>query len=119
MPVYDHGQINRMRQDAVRRSREMHGSSVVSSSHYSQGQNKSDLPPVPPETELQGQISDSDNKNHSYEQKNKTNQIKDILNKLLDGKIDSDKLIIIALMVILAKEGADMKLILALGYILL
>lgn len=34
-------------------------------------------------------------------------------------KLDNDKLIILALMVILIKEGADMKLIAALAYILL
>ncbi|MDE6834512.1 MAG: hypothetical protein K2J39_09765 [Ruminococcus sp.] len=32
---------------------------------------------------------------------------------------DSDKLLILALMVLLAKDGADIKLLLALGYILL
>ena len=35
------------------------------------------------------------------------------------GKLDNDKIIIIALIVILAKEGADLKLLLALGYILM
>ena len=33
--------------------------------------------------------------------------------------IDSDKLLILALMILLAKDGADIKLLLALGYILL
>lgn len=42
-----------------------------------------------------------------------------IINRLLGGGADSDKLLILALMFLLAKEGADMKLILALGYILL
>lgn len=32
---------------------------------------------------------------------------------------DSDKLLILALMILLAKDGADMKLLLALGYVLL
>lgn len=36
-----------------------------------------------------------------------------------DGKLDNDKIIIIALIVLLAKEGADLKLLLALGYILI
>lgn len=35
------------------------------------------------------------------------------------GKPDNDKIIIIALIVILAREGADIKLLLALGYILM
>ncbi len=41
-----------------------------------------------------------------------------IIDKLL-GDTDSDKLLILALMFLLIREGADMKLILALGYILL
>lgn len=46
------------------------------------------------------------------------------LNSLLsgfftDGRPDNDKIIIIALIVILAREGADLKLLLALGYILM
>lgn len=36
-----------------------------------------------------------------------------------NGKPDNDKILIIALIVILAKEGADIKLLLALGYILM
>lgn len=36
-----------------------------------------------------------------------------------DGKADSDKIIIIVLILILAREGADIKLLLALGYILM
>lgn len=36
-----------------------------------------------------------------------------------DGNLDKDKIIIIALIVILAKEGVDLKLLLALGYILM
>ncbi|MDE6671233.1 MAG: hypothetical protein K2J36_06160 [Ruminococcus sp.] len=33
--------------------------------------------------------------------------------------LDSDRLLVLALMILLAKDGADMKLLLALGYILL
>lgn len=36
-----------------------------------------------------------------------------------NGKLDNDKILIIALIIILAKEGADLKLLLALGYILM
>lgn len=41
-----------------------------------------------------------------------------IIDKLL-GDTDSDKFLILALMFLLIREGADMKLIFALGYILL
>ncbi len=54
--------------------------------------------------------------NHSVQ---RVNQPSEFLNRLFDGKIDSDKLMIIALMILLLKEGADMKLIIALAYILL
>lgn len=36
-----------------------------------------------------------------------------------DGKFDSDKMVIILMIIILAREGADLKLLLALGYILM
>lgn len=42
-----------------------------------------------------------------------------ILEEFWDGKIDSDKLLIAALLYMLIKEGADIKLIIALGYILM
>lgn len=43
----------------------------------------------------------------------------DILSGLLSGSIDRDTLLVAALLYLLIKEGGDMKLILALGYILL
>ena len=36
-----------------------------------------------------------------------------------DGNFDSDKMVIILMIIILAREGADLKLLLALGYILM
>ena len=42
-----------------------------------------------------------------------------LLGKLMPGSIDSDTLLIAALLLILMKEGGDIKLVLALGYILL
>lgn len=38
---------------------------------------------------------------------------------MLDGGIDSDKLLVAVLLYLLIKEGADIKLIIALGYILM
>lgn len=52
--------------------------------------------------------------------KNSTGGLNGLLSGIFpDGKLDNDKIIIIALIVILAKEGADLKLLLALGYILM
>ena len=42
-----------------------------------------------------------------------------LFGEFIDGGIDSDKLLIAALLYMLIKEGADIKLILALGYILM
>lgn len=48
-----------------------------------------------------------------------TNDFRSILSKTFGGKLDNDKLIIIALIFLLIKEGADIKLVIALAYILL
>lgn len=45
--------------------------------------------------------------------------LNNIIESIIGNSPDSDKLLILALMFMLIKEGADMKLILALGYILL
>ncbi len=48
MTIYDNRQMNRMRQDAIRRLQEMHRRSMVNTSHYSQGHSEAtDLPPTP------------------------------------------------------------------------
>ena len=94
--------MNRIQQDALRRAGEMHRRSFVSTPHYSQGsphqENFSSPPP-------------------------RQNDSRDLLNKLSSyvslSNIDSDKLMILAVMGMLLSEGADMKLILALAYILL
>ena len=53
-------------------------------------------------------------------QKMKKSEIFDkILDEFFDSRIDSEKLLIAALLYMLIKEGADIKLIIALGYILM
>lgn len=42
-----------------------------------------------------------------------------LIDEFFEGGIDSDKLLIAALLYILIKEGADIKLVIALGYILM
>lgn len=49
----------------------------------------------------------------------KTDSLRQIIENIIGNSHDNDKLLVIALIFLLAKEGADMKLILALGYILL
>lgn len=117
MAVYDSRQMNKMRQDAIRRSQEMHRRSMVTSAHYSQGQQEKKESDTEQSRDSFHQMQD--NGAVQRQAPRKDFQLQEALGKLLDGKIDGDKLIIIALMIILAREGADMKLILALGYILL
>lgn len=119
MAVYDNNYMNRMRYDAMRRSQEMHRHSMVNSAHYSQGK-KNDIPDnigIMSENKFSHQ-NKAEHDNEPLLPK-KDNQLFEMISKLFDEKLDSDKLIIIALMIILAKEGADLKLIIALGYILL
>ena len=54
-----------------------------------------------------------------FENEYKKQEEKNIVDELLGNGIDQDKLLIAALLYMLIKEGADMKLIIALGYILL
>lgn len=117
MPVMDNRQMNRMRQEAIRRSQEMHKRSMVNASHYSQGNSTGgDRPPESSHTkpecaEITPQIVRQNKKGET--------QLSEIIDSIFHGKLDSDKLMILLLMIVLIKEGADMKLILALGYILL
>ena len=60
-----------------------------------------------------------DKSHESGEQKSGKDLFGGIIEEFLDGGIDSDKLLIAAILYILIKEGADIKLIIALGYILM
>ena len=73
------------------------------SAHYSEG-GSGDLPETPPEL-------DNSRKSQSIRS--------DLLRQILSGGTDKDKLLIGALMLALLREGGDMRLIIALGYILL
>ena len=81
--------------------------SMINSSHYSQDkkENYTENPTG------QGSCSGASVR------KNPEKRLKELLSVI--GGIDSDKLMILVLMIVLAGEGADLRLILALGYILL
>ncbi len=49
----------------------------------------------------------------------KQNALEGLVDEFFEGGADSDKLLIAALLYMLIKEGADIKLIIALGYILM
>ena len=96
MPLYDESHMNRMRQDAIRRSQEMHSRAA----NFTKDYNRADYPATqsaPPVSKTSA-----------------GNLLSDIT-----GSLDGDRLLIGALLLLMLKEGKDMRLILALGYILL
>lgn len=133
MAYYDNRQFNNMKNDAVRRTRQMYQNSMVNTSHYSQADNYREkiIPEEPPviQPEIQTEIQKETKQEHEFKPENHTPKINnnhtgksiipENLSRIIGEGLDSEKLTIIALIIILAKEGADMKLILALGYILI
>ena len=83
--------------------------------YHSTGHNTAvDLPPDICQKEKSEHFSEQ------HEDKNAKSRIFDsLIDEFLDGGIDSDKLLIAAILYMLIKEGADIKLIIALGYILM
>lgn len=105
---YTQADINSMRRDALRRTREMHSHALRQSE---QVQEKA--PPLQ-------DIHDTECKTQPKPPKKQNNPINTLLSGLFTGgKIDNDKIIIILLIILLAREGADLKLLIALGYILM
>ena len=96
MPLYDESHMNRMRQDAIRRSQEMHSRAA----NFTKDDNRADYPEIQPVQPVSKPSAGS--------------FISDIT-----GSLDGDRLLIGALLLLMLKEGKDMRLILALGYILL
>jgi hypothetical protein len=99
--------------------------------HTRSGQNKSNVQahgyytgphpfPEPSGDEKRDSSPKNNSNNSEFINKNNSNPLNSLLSGIFsDGKIDNDKIIIIALIVLLAKEGADIKLLMALGYILM
>lgn len=115
---YSKQDINFMRQDALRRTREMHSRSGHNKNNVQAREN----PTVSSETFVKNDESKNNfNKtSSSVSYKNNSNPLNGLLSGIFtDGKLDNDKIIIIALIFILAKEGADLKLLISLGYILM
>ena len=70
---------------------------------------------VPPSSENNENIHEDLGSGYSF----KSKLLDELIDDFFDGKIDNDKLLIGALMYMLIKEGADMKLIIDRGYILM
>lgn len=94
------------RRNAIRRQ--------ISDSGSVQAQESKDTAKSPPSEPTEEQI-----RNEKKSAPKRNIQKKTLADFFGSGGVDNDKIIIIALIVILAREGADIKLLLALGYILM
>lgn len=103
--VYSQSEIDSMRRDALRRTREMHSNAQKMESDV-----QAEAPPPEKPKEAVNNTA----------QQGSNNPLGSLFSGIFsNGKIDNDKLIIIMLIIILAKEGADLKLLIALGYIIM
>lgn len=114
---YSRSDIEAMRRDALRRTREMHNK--VSPVKPDVQANKSPEP-----SKEKAPNPSSEKIAEEYGTKKAAPQNSNPLNNLFSGlfsgeKMDSDRLMLILLIFVLAKEGADLKLLIALGYILM
>lgn len=150
MADFNGADINAMRQDAIRRAREMQSRSQS----YVNGKPQQRPPDSPPRSgtnppqgnprrEEQGAPCRNaspnpcassnpcmnSNRQGASTQGNcpnggaqKSSPLSGILNQLFPGlgiKLDEDRIILVILIILLAREGADLKLLLALGYLLM
>lgn len=101
MAVYRGNSSNDMRNGRMKLYQETHRTSAA------------DLPPCIKEDKK------SENSCETERKDKKGGLFDGIIDDFFDGGVDSDKLLIAAILYMLIKEGADMKLIIALGYILM
>lgn len=95
MAVYNRGQFGRKNH-------------AVGSSHYSQSNHEDKAPESVPVIEAPGE---------KIEVKRTENQLSKLAEEIFGSSFDTDKILVASLILLLLKEGADPKLILALGYI--
>ncbi len=115
---YSQSDIDFMRKDALRRTREMHRS-VNNGKNNQKNPNEKNSNSCEEKSEQH-----TENNNSQHYEKKESKASADSMSNLISGlfqggKIDNDKLIIIFLIIFLAKEGVDLKLLIALGYILI
>lgn len=116
MAYYDEQSFSQMQLDALARMRQMQQRSK------SLVQESPPLPDSPPEPIKETHISPQTNRqiNHTHNQPKPQNNAS-ILTSLFSGTsgIDPEKLLIILMLYILYKNKADIKLLIALGYLLM
>lgn len=124
---YSSGDIGNMRRDALRRTREMNrqNSNHSDTAGTVDRERCSDEKTLPPKVQVKSETAGENRSAGSSSAPLKRQQaqsggLNDFFSGIFSGgNLDSDKIIIIALIIILAKDGADLKLLIALGYILL
>lgn len=103
MAAYNRGQPGGMNR------RNTYSRSAVSSSHYSQNSREDKAP--------DGSERSEEKSNEKIIEKPMENQLSRLAEQIFGSALDTDKLLVAALILLLLKEGADPKLIIALGYI--
>lgn len=111
MTAYNRQNFYNMKREAVRSAKEMHRRTAENNSE------------IHNETE---NIRIAENNDNQTNQKSQTNNsLMGLADSIFEsfgikkGSVDSEKIIIIIMIIMLAREGADLKLLLALGYILM
>lgn len=124
---YINTDIGNMRRDALRRTREMYRQNNVEVGMQNRDNDSKTAAENIPVSEISPENASvtkrkdgGGDKLPKKPEKQKNTGLNGLLSGIFtDGRLDSDKIIIIALIIILAREGADLKLLLALGYILI
>jgi hypothetical protein len=111
---YNKWQFNSMRQDAIRRSNEMYQKSAVSSDRAIQEDNNTK------ENNFHHKANPEIKESAGFNSASSCNfNMNNPLSVLSSKGLDAEKIIIIALIYLLIKEKADMKIVAALIYLLL
>lgn len=110
MADYSRQNLKNMKQEAVRNAKEMHQKTCENNNNNNSSV-KNDCNTIPAKP-----VESCGNSNSSL-----FGMADSILDRLGfgKGKLDNEKVVIIIMIIILAREGADLKLLLALGYILM
>lgn len=108
MTAYNRQNFYNMKREAVRSAKEMHRRTAENNS------------------EIHNEVSIAESNDNQTNQKSQTNNsLMGLADSIFEsfgikkGSVDSEKIIIIIMIIMLAREGADLKLLLALGYILM
>lgn len=115
--IYSRNQYNYMRNGGINNVRNPLPLEVNSNSNSI----PSDVPPKPPTKEEPNNSSSQQTHSNLNSNSNVPFNVNGLLNFMnsTTGAIDKDKLIILFLIYLLFKEGSNLKLLLALGYIIL